>query len=260
MSNIQDQLENIPGYGIAMDYFNDYAEEHWNSKDPYYDEKTGKRLQLPPDITTKEEQKAWKSIQSKAWVHDKCLCGSCGVGMDCGVGLVPFVVLFFPVLGPLVMYALHSRIIEMAQKQFHIPQKEIAKMQSNIGIDLLITFPPVIGSFFGWLHGCSSRNAGLIYGCVLKMAKERAANGGGAKYIGRGTAGTAGGAGTQYFGDSQQQHVRNAQYSNPSHSRTNQHHHQQQQQQQQHSRQQYPYYQQQQPQTRPQPQQQSGFL
>ncbi|KAI3402370.2 hypothetical protein KGF56_004778 [Candida oxycetoniae] len=209
MSNIQGQLESIPGYGLAMDKFNEYAEEHWNGKtNPYYDE-SGKKVKLPPDITTKQEQKAWKRIQSQAWQHDKCLFGSCGVGMDCGVGLVPFVVLFFPVLGPLVMYALHSRLIEIANKDFHLPNKLIAQMQANIGMDLLITFPPVIGSFFGWLHGCSTRNAGLIYVYIVKMAKERAAEGGGAKYAGRGTAGTY--REGQYFGDLQPQSQRQLQ-------------------------------------------------
>ncbi|KAI5951969.1 hypothetical protein KGF54_005044 [Candida jiufengensis] len=222
MSQIQDQLENIPGYSIAMDKFNEYAEENWNKGvDPYYDKKTGKKLKLPKDITTKEEQKCWNKIQSLAWQHDKCMLGSCGVGMDCGVGLVPFVVLFFPVLGPLIMYAMHARLISIAQKQFNLPNKLQAQLQSNIGFDLLITFPPVIGSFFGWLHSCSTRNAGLIYSYIDKLAKERAASG--MTYGGRGqTAGSAD-MNQQHFGISggqpqgqrqgQQQNARNVQYS-----------------------------------------------
>ena len=44
MSQFQEQLENIPGYGIVMDKFNDYAEDHWNNTDPYTDKTTGKKL------------------------------------------------------------------------------------------------------------------------------------------------------------------------------------------------------------------------
>lgn len=185
MSQFQDQLENIPGYDIVMDKFNEYAEDHWNNTDPYTDEKTGKKLKLPPDLTTKQEQKAWAKIQSMAWQHDKCLFGSCGVGMDCGLGLVPFAVFFFPVIGPLVVYMIHMRLISLANERFHLPGKLMAQMQGNIGFDLLITFPPVIGSFFGWMHKCSTRNAGMIYCCVVKMAKERQAQGA-VKYSGSG--------------------------------------------------------------------------
>ncbi|KAI5953858.1 hypothetical protein CANMA_004696 [Candida margitis] len=206
MSQIQEQLENIPGYDIVMDKFNDYAEEHWNNTDPYTDKETGKKLKLPPDITTKQEQKAWAKIQSMAWTDDKCLCGSCGVGMDCGLGLVPFAVFFFPVLGPLVMYMIHMRLLSLANEQFHLPGKLMAQMQANIGLDLLITFPPVIGSFFGWMHQCSTRNAGMIYCCVVKMAKERQAQGGGVKYSGSGvTAGQYGGN-EGHFGQSSMQY------------------------------------------------------
>ena len=204
MSQFQEQLENIPGYGIVMDKFNDYAEDHWNNTDPYTDKTTGKKLKLPPDITTKQEQKAWAKIQSMAWTHDKCLCGSCGVGMDCGLGLVPFAVFFFPVLGPLVMYLIHMRLVSLANELFHLPNKLMAQMQANIGFDLLITFPPIIGSFFGWIHQCSTRNAGMIYCCVVKMAKERQAQGG-VKYSGSGvTAGTYGGS-EAHFGQAQTQ-------------------------------------------------------
>ncbi|EGW33579.1 uncharacterized protein SPAPADRAFT_60922 [Spathaspora passalidarum NRRL Y-27907] len=182
MSQIQQQLENIPGYDIVMDYFNDYAEEHFNSVDPYEDEDGNKR-KLPADITNKREQKAWKKIQSQAWTHDKCFLGSCGVGMDCGLGLAPIVVFIFPVLGPIMLYLVHARLIRLAQENFNLPNKLVARLQSNIVIDLVITFPPLIGSFFGWLHGCSTRNAGLIYGFVSKMAEVRA-SAQGVQYVG----------------------------------------------------------------------------
>ncbi|ABN64234.2 hypothetical protein PICST_34790 [Scheffersomyces stipitis CBS 6054] len=158
-----------------MDYYNEYAEEHWNSLDPYED-KEGNRRRLPNDISTKEEQKIWRNIQRKAWVHDKCFLGSCGVGMDCGLGLAPLVVLLFPVLGPLVMYAVHSNLIAEAERKVHLPSKLQAKLHGNIVLSLIITFPPVIGSFFGWLHGCSTRNAGLLYQYLEFLAQERAQN------------------------------------------------------------------------------------
>ncbi|RLV93610.1 putative membrane protein [Spathaspora sp. JA1] len=182
MSQIQQQLENLPGYDLVMDYYNSYAEEHFNSLDPYEDEDGNKR-RLTPDLTTKREQKAWKKVQSQAWTHDKCFLGSCGVGMDCGLGLAPLVVLIFPVLGPIMMYLVHARLIRLAQESFNLPNKLVARLQSNIVIDLVITFPPVIGSFFGWLHGCSTRNAGLIFGYVEKVAEIRA-SAQGQEYIG----------------------------------------------------------------------------
>ncbi|EMG51144.1 CWC24 Pre-mRNA-splicing factor CWC24 [Candida maltosa Xu316] len=169
----QEQLESIPGYGYAMDLFNDYAEEHWNNTNPYED-KNGKKVRLPKELASKKEQKAWKKIQKQAWLDDKCFLGSCGVGMDCGLGLGPLVVLLFPVLGPILMYAVHARLINIAKENFALPDKLIAKLQANILFDLVITFPPVIGSFFGWLHGCSTRNAGMIYVHINKKMKERA--------------------------------------------------------------------------------------
>ena len=174
MSFLQQQLQSF-SYNAAMDYYNEYAEEHWNSLDPYED-KEGNRRRLPNDISTKEEQKIWRNIQRKAWVHDKCFLGSCGVGMDCGLGLAPLVVLLFPVLGPLVMYAVHLNLIAEAERKVHLPSKLQAKLHGNIVLSLIITFPPVIGSFFGWLHGCSTRNAGLLYQYLEFLAQERAQN------------------------------------------------------------------------------------
>ncbi|CAI5756811.1 unnamed protein product [Candida verbasci] len=183
MSNLQSQLESIPGFGIATDYFNDYAEEHWNGKDPYTDEETGKKLKLTPGITTKQEQKAWNRIRSQAWKDDKCLLGSCGVGMDCGLGLATFMAFFFPVIGPIITYGIHSRVISIANENFNLPNKLQGKLHSNITFDLLITLPPVIGAFFGWLHGCSTRNAAMIYQFIENMANERASSQG-VRYVG----------------------------------------------------------------------------
>lgn len=171
LQTVQNQLEGLPGYDILSGYYNDYAEEHFSNGDPFQDE-NGKRRRLNPQYNTKAEQKRWKNIQSKAWVHDRCFLGSCGLGLNCGLGLVPIVVLF-PVVGPLLMYVVHSRLIVMAEKEFQIPTKLSMKLHSNIVVDLIITFPPLIGCFFGWLHGCSTRNAYLIYQYLDFLAEQR---------------------------------------------------------------------------------------
>lgn len=172
MEALQDQLEGLPGFGIVQDYWNDYASEKFN-KDPFVDEKTGKKLRLPPDITTKEEQKMWLSFQRQAWIHDKCFLGSCGVGMDCGLGLAPFLALFFPVIGPLIMYMVHLNLVHSVNSQLHIPNKVLAKMEGQIGLDLLLSLPPVLGAFFSWMNLCLTRNAATIYGYMLTTARER---------------------------------------------------------------------------------------
>lgn len=175
MSNIQDQLEGLPGYDIVMDYWNEYAEEHIKvGKNPYEDE-NGKKLRLPKS-TTKEEQKVWKRVQSTAWVHDKCFLGSCGIGMDCGLGSVPLVVALFPVLGPLVMYGMHARLIHIVTNEYKLPNKLVLQMESQIAFDLLISLPPVIGGLFAWLNGCLTRNAGMIYNYFAYVALEREKN------------------------------------------------------------------------------------
>ena len=84
----------------------------------------------------------------------------CGVRLWFGIGSL--VVLIFPVLGPLIMYGVHTRVINIAQKNYNLPNTLIAKLQTNIMIDLLITFPPVIGSF-GWLHACSTKCRNDLY-------------------------------------------------------------------------------------------------
>jgi len=169
---VQEQLEALPGFDILQSLWDEYAGSHLQTKDPYEDE-NGNRLKLPSDICTKSEQKLFRSIQKKAWVHDKCFLGSCGIGMDCGLGLVPLVVLFFPVVGPLLMYVVHQRLIQIAADEMKLPPKLYAKLNANIGFDLLITFPPVFGCFFGWMNQCSTRNAALIYDYMVFAAQTR---------------------------------------------------------------------------------------
>ncbi|CAK7902758.1 hypothetical protein CAAN1_16S02718 [[Candida] anglica] len=182
MAQLQEQLENIPGFGIAQDYFNDYAGEHFN-KNPFEDE-NGKKVRLPADLATKREQNSWKRIQKQAWMHDRCFLGSCGVGLDCGLGLAPIVSLI-PVFGPLLMYVIHARLIHIATEELNLPSKLVIQMEGQIGFDLLITFPPLIGCFTSWLNGCSTRNAASIFSFMDKTVNSRS-NGLVPTYIGNG--------------------------------------------------------------------------
>lgn len=178
---LQNQLEGLPGYDVAQLLWEEFAGKKFQTKDPYEDE-NGNRRRLP-SICTREEQKVFRSIQKRAWLHDKCFLGSCGVGLDCGLGLAPLLVLFIPVFGPLLMYVIHLRLVKIASDRFQIPAKLDAKLNANIGFDLLITFPPIIGVFFGWLNQCSTRNAALIHDYMIFAAEKRLS---GPKYGGTG--------------------------------------------------------------------------
>lgn len=174
MSQLQEQLEGLPGYDIFMGLFDEYAEEHFNNVDPFEDEQ-GNRRRLPAGAT-KQEQKLWREVQLKAWRHDKCFLGSCGVGMDCGVGMAVLMTFFLPAIGPIAMYVVHARLIRVVQLKIHVPARVVGKLESQILLDLLITFPPLIGCFFGWLHACSTRNASLIYKYMLFVIEQRHKN------------------------------------------------------------------------------------
>jgi hypothetical protein len=152
----------------AIDKWNEFAEEKVKTKDPYKGPE-GKKLKLR-DSATKEEQKMWKWVQKRAWVDDKCFMGCYPV--DCGIGLGPLVVAL-PAIGPLLMYAVHARMTTRAGVFFHLDNKTVAKLQANILFDLFLTFPPVIGSLFAWMSGCSTRNAAIIHTEVTKMLLER---------------------------------------------------------------------------------------
>ncbi|QBM88202.1 protein of unknown function DUF4112 [Metschnikowia aff. pulcherrima] len=174
MSQLEEQLENIPGYDLAMDKYNDIMGEKFNNTDPFEDEDGNGRV-LDVTKTTEKERKVWKRIQKLAWVHDKCFLGSCGVGMDCGIGLVPLAVFFLPGIGAIITYVIHARVISIAQNELYLPAKLVAKLQANILMDFLISLPPVIGAFLSWLNGCLTRNAGMIYVYLAKIGEKRAA-------------------------------------------------------------------------------------
>lgn len=209
MSQLEDQLESIPGYGIAMDKYNDWAGEKFNNTNPFEDEEGNKRV-LHSQKTTEKERRVWKKVQKSAWVHDKCFLGSCGVGMDCGLGLVPVAVFFLPGLGPLIMYVIHARLISMAQNELYLPGKLVAKLQTNILVDFLISLPPLIGAFLAWLNGCLTRNAGMLYVYLDRLAEKRAA-GQAATYVGPLNAQNNRGVQPGDFGNTEDRQVRQEQ-------------------------------------------------
>ncbi|VEU23335.1 DEKNAAC104744 [Brettanomyces naardenensis] len=162
-------------YDKAVDKFNELAEKNIKTTDPYRQtlpDGSTRKLKLASNAT-KEEQKAWKKVQRRAWLDDKCFLGCYPV--DCGCGLGPLVVIL-PVIGPYLMYAVHAKLIAMAVKNFDLDMETQAKLHANIIFDLLITLPPVIGSFFAWMHGCSTRNAALIHTKVSRQLNARARN------------------------------------------------------------------------------------
>ncbi|GEQ68663.1 hypothetical protein JCM33374_g2331 [Metschnikowia sp. JCM 33374] len=180
MSQLQQQLESIPGFDLGLDVFNEIVGEHFNTKNPFEDKHGNKRV-LDSHKNTEKERRVWKRVQKRAWVHDKCFVGPCGIGLDCsccfcvdlGIGLVPLAVFFLPGIGPLVTYVIHARLIAIAQNELYLPAKLVAKLQSNILLDLLISLPPLVGAFLAWLNACSTRNAALIYTYLAKLGEKR---------------------------------------------------------------------------------------
>ncbi|ODV98081.1 hypothetical protein PACTADRAFT_185534 [Pachysolen tannophilus NRRL Y-2460] len=171
MSNLASTIENLPGYSIAIDYWNDYAGEHFQTKDPFQEElpNGSKKRRKLPEGATNEEKKLWKRIQKKAWLDDKCFMGCYPV--SCGIGLAP-ILAAIPCIGPLLMYAIHGRLIHIA-KGIDLNAKDVAKMEANIIFDLLISLPPILGSLLSWLNGCSTRNAVIVYKHMARKVLER---------------------------------------------------------------------------------------
>lgn len=171
INNFANQLESIPGYGMAVDWINDKASEKIVTKDPFYEEVNGKKKRRHlPDGYTKQESKTWKKVRNRAWLDDKNFCGCYPVNL--GVGLAPFLA-WLPVIGPFIMYAIHGRLIEIANKELHLPPESVAKMHGNIIFDLLISLPPVLGSLFSWMNSCSTRNAAIIHTFMSREIIER---------------------------------------------------------------------------------------
>lgn len=159
--------------GMAEDKANEYAAENFQfTKDPYYVKLPNgdlKRRKLP-EYCTKQESKNWKKLQTKAWTHDKSMCGCC-CWTEC-IGWVPLLAII-PVIGPGIMYTIHNSLIKFADRKFNLPIELKVKMHSNIAIDLVISLVPLLGVFFSWLNACSTRNAALVYNFVSQRALER---------------------------------------------------------------------------------------
>lgn len=172
MAQLQEQLEGLPAYDFVMDQYNEYAESHFNNTNPFEDDQ-GNRRELSR-AHAEHERATWKKVRRMAWRHDRCVLGLCGVGLDCGIGLVPIAVLVVPVVGPLAMYVVHSHLVSVAQSELYLPQKLYAKMQMNILVDLLILLVPLIGAFAAWLNACLTRNAGMIFVYLEYTASQRA--------------------------------------------------------------------------------------
>lgn len=167
--------------GLAQDYAADYSMEKYDEymgakfqpvKDPYYMElSNGKQIRRKlPAFCTKKESKAWKKLQNQAWRHDKCFMGC--VWLDWGIGWGP-ILSVIPVVGPLLMYWVHSKLIRFASKKFELSDELKMKMHANIVFDLLITLPPVIGTFLTWMNACSTRNCAMVYNYVCKQSLYR---------------------------------------------------------------------------------------
>ncbi|QPG76166.1 hypothetical protein FOA43_003552 [Brettanomyces nanus] len=159
----------------ALDNFNQIAVKQIKTKDPYREtlpDGSTKKLKLPSNAT-KKEQKSWKKIQRRAWLDDRCFMGCYPV--DCGCGLGPLAVII-PVIGPYLMYLVHAKLVKMAIQKFDLDTETQAKLHANILFDLLITLPPIIGSFFSWLNGCSTRNAAIIHTYLSKELITRSRN------------------------------------------------------------------------------------
>lgn len=176
LNSLQNQMESLPGYSIAMDWFNEKAEEKYQTKDPFYVEIHGKKKRRKaPESCTREEQKAWKRIKKRAWLDDRNFFGC--YPMDFGFGLAPLASLI-PVIGPILMFGVHGRLITIADREFRLPPELVVKMHGNIVTDLIITLVPILGCFFSWMNACSTRNAALIHTYLVKreMKRERQAH------------------------------------------------------------------------------------
>lgn len=140
--------------------------------DPYYTELpdgSRKRRKLPDYCSTKEK-KIWKKLQNRAWKDDRCLCGCLWVNW--GLGLAP-ILSILPTIGPIIMYMVHSKLISMADKELNLPPELLVKLHGNIVLDLLISLPPILGTFLAWMNACSTRNCALIYNYMVKRASQK---------------------------------------------------------------------------------------
>lgn len=62
------------------------------------------------------------------------------------------------------MYYVHSKLIDMANKELDLPADVMVKLHGNVVFDLLITLPPILGTLLAWLNACSTRNCAISCG------------------------------------------------------------------------------------------------
>lgn len=162
---------------MAKSYFEDkaegYAAEHFQpTKDPYYEKlDNGKqRRRRLPEYCTKQESTTWKSIQNKAWLHDKSIFGCCCWTELIGCGPLVSII---PVFGPILMYVVHNSLIELADREYDLSTELQIKLHANIIFDFCISLVPILGAIFTWMNGPSTRNASMIYNFVGQRALER---------------------------------------------------------------------------------------
>lgn len=166
-----EQLEGIPGYDRAVDWINQKAGEKYQTKNPFYVEIHGeKKRRKAPETCTPHEQKSWKRIKKRAWLDDQNFFGCYPVNLGCGLAPIAAII---PVIGPLLMFAVHGRLVSIADQELHLPASLIAKMHANILFDLLISLPPVLGSLFAWLNACSTRNAALVHTYLVRKEMQK---------------------------------------------------------------------------------------
>lgn len=161
------------GQDFLQEKATEVAEEKFQpTKDPFYQKlPNGKQVRRRlPDCCTKQESKVWKSLQNKAWSHDRSMCGCC-CWTEC-VGWAPIMAII-PVIGPALMYWVHGKLIKYADKHYHLPPELLVKLHGNIGLDLAISLIPILGVLFAWLHASSTRNCAMIYNYVSKRAYEK---------------------------------------------------------------------------------------
>lgn len=71
------------------------------------------------------------------------------------------------------MYAANAKLISIASQTFNLPISLVAKLQGNIVFDLIISFIPLIGTFFTWINASSTRNAALIHTYIVEVELKR---------------------------------------------------------------------------------------
>ncbi|CCC72071.1 hypothetical protein NCAS_0J00920 [Naumovozyma castellii] len=166
--------------GFGKDYLQEQAQEyaagHFQPvRDPYYTKDGDKevKLRLPESLFSKKDRKHWKQLQNKAWMHDKSMCGCCCWTET--IGWAPLLSIL-PVIGPVLMYWVHNKLIESADDKFHLSNDLKLKMHGNIILDLCISLVPILGVVFAWLHACSTRNCAMIYNFVVEREIKRQAD------------------------------------------------------------------------------------